>query len=255
MSNLNLEEYNLENWYNKLKNVDFLDIYNNKYSSVQNYKLIEISKDDIINFQKDNTFSEIIKQEIMSILELDSNYFFRLNTRSPKDVLEYNTDIEIFDDDCREVKLNKKIKQLEILKITNYQDVIYLINKSKRLQEDIQDFVDNKFNKLYLVFSKWNQILGNYVEYRCCIVNSKPTAICLFKPEYYSRYTNIPVEIILIYLYQLIKKINLDNFVADVYIKNNRAYLIEINPLCEDTNLFNLDYEDVINSDNLIVTL
>ena len=53
----------------------------------------------------------------------------------------------------------------------------------------------------------------------------------------------------------MIKKINLENFIADVYIKDNKTYLIEINPLCPDTDLFNLDYDDVINSDNLIVTL
>ena len=73
--------------------------------------------------------------------------------------------------------------------------------------------------------------IGNYVEYRCCIVNKKPTSIRLFKPEYYSWYTIAPVEIILIFLYQIIKKLDYENYVVDVYVKDNQCYLIEINPL------------------------
>jgi len=248
-----MDKYNLENWYNNLKDYDFYDIYNNKYKAIQTYNLIELTKDDIIYFNKYKILTYTIQNNINNILREDC--FFRLNTRSPKDILEVNTDIEIFDEDSRQIKLNKKIKQLEILKVNNYNQVLYLINNSKRLKEDIQDFLDNKFNKLFLIFSKWNPILGKYTEYRTSVVNNKPTSISLFKPEYYSRYTIIPVEIILVFLYQLIKKINLENFIADVYIKDNKTYLIEINPLCPDTDLFNLDYDDVINSDNLIVTL
>lgn len=248
-----METYNLENWYNILKDTNFYDIYNNIYYPIQEYKLIKINKEEILYFYKNKEFTNNIKRAIENILIEDC--FFRLNTRSPKDILEFNTHIEIFEEDSRQIKLNKKIKQLEILKVNNYYQVLYLIEKSKRLKEDIQDFLDDKYNKLYLVFSKWNPILGNYTEFRCCIVNNKPVGICLFKPEYYSRYTVIPVEIILIFLYQLIKKIKLDNFIVDVYIKENKTYLIEINPLCPESDLFNLDYDVVINSDNLIVTL
>lgn len=248
-----MDNYNLEHWYNLLKDCEFYDVYYNNYKPIQTYNLIEITKDDISFFQKNKIFTENIKKNIDELLIEDC--FFRLNTRSPKDVLEFNTDIEIFEDDHREIKLNKKIKQLEILKVNDYNQIIYLINNSKRLKEDIDDFMNNKFSKLFLVFSKWNPILGYYTEYRTTVVNNKPTSICLFKPEYYSRYTIIPVEIILIFLYQLIKKINLEQFIADVYVKNNQVFLIEINPLSIESDLFNLDYEDVINSDNLIVTL
>jgi len=258
---MDINDYNLDKWFYKLQD-DFVDIYQEKYKAIQDYTLLEISKDNINYFIDNREFKDIYRLQITELITslknkyLDSYLFFRLNTRSPKDILENKPELEILDSDDRKIKINKKIKQLEILKISNYEDIIYLLNNSKRVKEDIELFINsNTSNKLYLVFTKWKQILGNYIEYRCCIVNKKPISISLFKPEYYSSFTIIPVEIILLFLYQIVKKLDYNDYVIDVYVKNNKCYIIEINPLCEETDLFSLDYYDIINSDNLIVTL
>lgn len=258
---MDINNYNLDKWYNKLED-DFVDLYQDNYKAIQDYYLIEIDKNNINYFNNHKTFDEELKNKIIKLINdlkekyFNSYLFFRLNTRSPKDVLEYKDNLEIIESDNRKIKIDKKIKQLEVLKISNYEDIIKLLITSNRTKEDMFDFINkNIYNKLFLVFTKWNQILGNYTEYRCCIINKKPISISLFKPEYYSSSTIIPVEIILIFLYQVIKRLDYNNFVIDVYIKNNRCYIIEINPLCEDTDLFTLEYNDIISSDNLIVTL
>lgn len=258
---MDINNYNLDKWYNKLED-DFVDLYQDNYKAIQDYYLIEIDKNNINYFNNHKTFDEELKNKIIKLINdlkekyFNSYLFFRLNTRSPKDVLEYKDNLEIIESDNRKIKIDKKIKQLEVLKISNYEDIIKLLITSNRTKEDMSDFINkNIYNKLFLVFTKWNQILGNYTEYRCCIINKKPISISLFKPEYYSSSTIIPVEIILIFLYQVIKRLDYNNFVIDVYIKNNRCYIIEINPLCEDTDLFTLEYNDIISSDNLIVTL
>ena len=256
------KDYNLDMWCNKLQD-EVIDIYEEKYKCIQDYSLLELNKEDIMYFLDNKTFNKNIKLKIINlILNLQNKYkenylFFRLNTRSPKDILEYNNNLEILDEDTHEIKITKKIEQLNVLKISNYQDIVNLLALSERTKNDMIDYINNSNEKdrLYLVFTKWNQILGNYIEYRCCIVNKKPTSISLFKPEYYSCYTIIPVEIILVFLYQIIKKLDYKNYVVDVYVKDNKCYLIEINPLTEETDLFTLEYDTVINSDNLIVTL
>ena len=253
--------FSLDKWIPYLQD-DFTDIYQEKYKAIQDYTLIELDKSDVSYLLDNKTFSKNLKLKIINtILNLQNKYqdkylFFRLNTRSPKDILESNSNIEILDDDTRQIKITKKIEQLNVLKISNYQDIVTTLNASSRTNTDMTEYLSsNSEDKLYLVFTKWNQILGNYTEYRCCIVDKKPIGICLFKPEYYSLYTTVPVEIILVFLYQVIKKVPYDTYVVDVYVKNNQCYLIEINPLTKETDLFSLDYDDVINSDSLIVTL
>jgi hypothetical protein len=101
-------------------------------------------------------------------------YFFKLSNRSPKDILEYDTIYEIDDDDHRTIKLQKKIKQLEVLKVIKISQIEYLLNNSRRTKEDIYAFAKyNGKTKLYLVFQEWKPNLGISVEYRCYVNKSK----------------------------------------------------------------------------------
>ena len=164
-------------WCNKLQD-NIIDIYQEKYKCIQDYSLLELNKEDIIYFLEHKTFDKNIKLKIINlIINLQNKYqdnylFFKLNTRSPKDVLEFNNDLEILDKDTHKIKITKKIKQLNVLKISNYQDIVTLLNTSKRTKTDMTDYINNSNEKdrLYLVFTKWNQILGNYVEDRKSVV-------------------------------------------------------------------------------------
>jgi hypothetical protein len=169
--------------------------------------------------------------------------------------------LEILDDDHRTIKTEKKIKQLEILKIKNINDINYLLNNSNRCIEDILEYNKDITKKLYLVFQDWRQNLGKSTEYRCFINNNKLIGICLYKPEYYSSRSIIPVEIIQHFINQLIhlfNQINLKKYIIDCFIYNNdplKIYFIEINPFNDYVDTFSFDYDIINNTEYLFITL
>jgi len=57
---------------------------------------------------------------------------------------------------------------------------------------------------------------------------------------------------------KLFQKINLDRYVLDCFIFNdipNKVYFIEINPFLDFIDTFSFDYDDINNTDNLLITL
>ena len=253
--------YNVDKWFEIVNNVKFKDISNKSYKICNEYKLIKLEFDDIKYFMKNKKF----KNDIINLINLNINKdgsFFKLSSRSPKDILEKNTQYEIFDEDHRTIKTEKKIKQLEILKVYNSDDVLNLLNKSKRTKEDMQLYLDYKNcnEHLYLVFQEWKQCLGNGKEFRCIIRDYELIGICLFKPEYYSTRTTIPIDLIKKFINQMIKqikKINMSKCVCDIFIPFDelRVYFIEFNPFDENTDTFSLDYDELNKTKTLLVTL
>jgi hypothetical protein len=201
-----------------------------------------------------------MENKINKLFEIKSEYFFKLSNRSPKDILE-SGDLEILDDDHRTIKTEKKIKQLNILKVTNCDNINYLLNNSKRSIEDIEEYNKDYTKKLYFIFAEWRPNLGKSIEYRCFINNNELVGICLYKPEYYSSRSIIPVEIIQHFCNQMINLfmcINLDRYVLDCFIYNHeptKVYFIELNPFEEYVDTFSFDYNIINNTKNLLVTL
>ena len=131
-----------------------------------------------------------------------------------------------------------------------------MINKSKRVKEDFKLFVkQNKIANLYLVLQDWRPSTG--VEYRTFIRNKKLVAVCLYKPEFYSSRTIIPIELItnFINLFLNIPFFNYDNLILDIYIDNERVYFIEINPYEEYVDTFSFTWEEINNTTKLIIRL
>ena len=130
-----------------------------------------------------------------------------------------------------------------------------------RCMEDILEFSKDITKKLYLVFQDWRPNLGKSTEYRCFINNNKLTGICLYKPEYYSSRSIVPVEIIKHFVEQIIQQFSLKNYeryVLDCFIYNDdpeKVYFIELNPFEEYVNSFSFDYDIINNTDTLLVTL
>ena len=224
-------EYSVDKWYHLIENWKAYSLNNEEYFPSTKYTLIPYSKE--INLKH----------------LFPGEYFFKLSTRSPKDILEKK--IKIKERDHRTIKLEKKIQQLEILKVKSEDDVYYLLKHSKRIKEDMESTTE----QLYLVFQPWRPSLGTAVEYRCFINNSKLVGICLYKPEFYSTLSYIPVEMISFFVTQLLSRISYERFVVDVYCKDDRVYFIEINPFDEDTDTFSFNYEEITNAKHLIVKL
>jgi hypothetical protein len=255
------EYFTVDKWHNLFDNHLIKDIHNNPYKCYRDFILVEFSKLEIMYFLENKSFSIKMIEKLKSILD-GKDYFFKLSNRSPKDILEFNSIYEIDDDDHRTVKLQKKLKQLEVLKVNNINQIEYLLNNSTRTKEDIIAF--SKYNgktQLYLVFQDWKPNLGISVEYRCYVNKSKLVGISLFKPEYYSTRTVMPVEIIQHFTNQIIPifdKINLNRYILDLFIYYDKPYevqFMEINPFISESHTFSFEWDDINNSDTLLVTL
>ena len=261
-------QYNIDSFYAfttdkycyLFDNFQVSTIIGEKYKCNLDYNLIEFSQLDRIYFLRNKKLSQHISNKINKLFELRNEYFFKLSNRSPKDILERG-ELEILDDDHRTIKTIKKIKQLNILKVKNIDDINFLLNNSKRCNEDIEVFSKNLEKKLYLVFQEWRPNLGLSTEYRCFINNNKLVGICLFKPEYYSTRAIIPVEIIKNYIDQMINiftKINISRYALDCFIYHNdplKVYFIELNPFNNQLDTFSFDYDIIDKSTSLIITL
>ncbi len=255
------EDYTVDKWHNIFNDVVIRDIHNNIYKCYRDFILVEFSKLEILYFLRNKNFPISLIEKLEPILD-GREYFFKLSNRSPKDILEFNSIYEIDDDDHRTIKLQKKLKQLEVLKVFKVNQIEYLLNNSRRTKEDMIAF--SKYNgktKLYLVFQEWKPNLGISVEYRCYVNKSKLVGISLFKPEYYSTRTVMPVEIIQHFTNQIIPifdKINLNRYILDLYIYYDKPFevqFMEINPFISEAHTFSFEWEDINNTDTLLVTL
>ena len=99
--------------------------------------------------------------------------------------------------------------------------------------------------------------MGISTEYRCFINNKKCVGVCLYKPEYYSTLSYVPIEIITYFLDQLLIIIPFERFVVDIFIipGDNKVHFIEINPFDETTDTFSFDYEEINKATHLLVKL
>ena len=181
--------YTIDKYYKLFDNFLIKSINGDTYKTNKDYILIEFTPLERMYFKKNKSFSKKLKSECNKLFILNSTlseYFFKLSNRSPKDILENDYNLEILDEDHRTIKTEKKIIQLEILKIKSISDIEYLLLNSKRCQEDIEDYNQDFTKRLYLVFQEWKPNLGKSIEFRLYINKSKLIGINLFKQEYYS---------------------------------------------------------------------
>jgi hypothetical protein len=163
------------------------------------------------------------------------------------------------------------MKQISVLKVTSYDDVMNLLKKSYRTKDDMKLYLQkyeenikinqiNQINNLFLVFEEWKDILGHGKEFRCFIRNYELIGVCLFRGEYYSSRTTVPILIIAHFIKQMmlkLKLIDMSRCVVDIFIpnKSNKVYFIEINPYDRQTATFNFDYDELEETDDLLITL
>ena len=255
------DKYTIDKYYDLFNNFFVSTLSGDKYKCNQELIFIEFTPLERIYFKLNKKISKYMENKIDELFKIKLEYFFKLSNRSPKDILEYGGELEITDDDHRTVKTEKKIKQLDILKVKSCSNINYLLNNSNRAREDIEEYDKDYSKKLYFVFAEWKPNLGKSVEYRCFIKNKKLVGICLYKPEYYSSRSIVPVEIIKHFIKQIIQQFSLKNYeryVLDCFIYNDeheKVYFIELNPFEDYIDPFSFDYDIINNTDTLFVTL
>jgi hypothetical protein len=236
--------YTVDKWCKKMEQFKI-----NNYYPATKYNLIKITISDVKFLYKNNKFPDIIENEINELLKINK-YFFRVSQRSPKDA--YKKEYKAKKKDSPERKLElEKLRKSKLL-VHNICEIYDLIKKSKRVSEDFKLFIKQKnIQELYLVFQEWRESDG--VEYRCFIRDHKLIGICIYKPEFYSSETIIPVGLIQEFTNELIKFIDYDNMILDIYGSNNKVYFIEINPFEEYVDPFKFSWKMLKETKNLIV--
>ena len=168
MSTYNIDsfyKYTIDKYYDIFDNLFITTLDGEKYKCNNDYILIEFTPLERIYYKSHRKLSKYMINKINKLFNKNSEYFFKLSNRSPKDILETGK-LEILDEDHRTIKTEKKIKQLDILKIKNCDDINYLLNNSNRCKEDIEEYDKDYTKKLYFVFAKWKPNLGKSIEYR-----------------------------------------------------------------------------------------
>lgn len=246
--------YTVDKWCQYVEQFTITD-NNGIYNPCTMYKLIKITINDVKYYKKNKKFSNNIETEINNILQ-NNSYFFRISQRSPKDAYmkEYKP---------KKIYHYSKLLELEKLRkekllVNSINQIYTLINKSKRVKEDFILFMkQNIIDSLYLIFQDWRP--SNGIEYRTFIRNKKLIAICLYKPEFYSSKTCIPVELITefvnLFLNITFIKETYNNLILDIFIENNRVYFIEINPYESYVDPFSFTWNEINNTEKLIIKI
>ena len=83
--------YNLDKWIHIIDNIEFSDINGEEYKIAQSYELIKLEHEDIKYFIENKEFNnqELINK-IKNLFNIKPEYFFKLSSRSPKDILEFD---------------------------------------------------------------------------------------------------------------------------------------------------------------------
>jgi len=255
------DKYTIDKYYDLFNNFFVKTIKGDRYKCNQELIFIEFTPLERLYFKFNKKISKYMENKINKLFEVRSEYFFKLSNRSPKDVLWSGGELEIKDEDHRTVKTEKKIKQLNVLKIQRCSDINYLLNNSGRAKEDIEEYDKDYSKKLYFVFAEWKPNLGKSVEYRLFVNNKKLVGICLYISEYYSTRSIIPVEIIKHFCDQMIELFSVkdyERYVLDCFIYNDdpeKVYFIELNPFEEYINSFSFDFDVINKTETLLVTL
>lgn len=190
-------------------------------------------------------------------LKADSNLrtsakFFRLSTRSPKDVWSkldqtLGRDAE---DDIHDVTF-KLQSQIQLCRVSNFNDVLRLIACSDRLQEDIDLHIEkaNIDHRLSIVLIDWRD-LDPTKEVRIFIKERKVIAYCPYLPDQCSeptkrRLTEAKMQIDM-FCAEVCKRLPkaYQSFVLDVSFVNGRFEMIELNPFDDTTDpiIFNWNW-------------
>lgn len=246
--------HTVDKWCGLVDGWECLDIDNIKYKPATSFKLVRFDISDCVYILNTRLLPPSLESKIVQVL--DSNkYFFRVSQRSPKDA--YAQEYQAQPTDKASHKLLMEIKKKEKLLIWTPSQVLDLIFRSKRVMEDLEQFINqDKILELYFVFEPWRPSQG--VEYRLFVYRSKLVGICVYKPEFYTSKLTVPVGLLIHWFGQFEKQYSqTQTYTVDVYVDNldSRVYFIEINPFNTQVDTFAFTYKQLITTKYLLVKI
>lgn len=241
--------FNFENWYPRL-----LQIQNeSKFKFLQDSILCKFEEDElkfILSLSEksnqgrylNNVMHEIIEfssklkskyeEQLKQLMNRDSTFFFKLNTRSPKDSYYYKENL-LFSS----ISSQKKLNQCEA---RTFVDVISALVGSERTTLDIKSYLDWKTKdrpSMYLIIQKWIRFPSKY-EFRTFVFEKKLTAlnpICFktFEQEYLDKDFQTQLIDSILKLHHSIKnELPWNNYIMDIIydINTKESIICEFNP-------------------------
>ena len=246
--------YTVDKWYKLVSKWIAFDIDGHEYYPATQYKLIVFDISDAIHILTTKTFPVNIETQINKILQIQS-YFFRISQRSPKDA--YANEFIASETDSYKHKLFLEIKRKQMLLVSSISNILDLIFRSKRVMEDLEQFVNqNIIKELHLVFQPWRASTG--IEYRLFVYRTKLVGICIYKPEFYTSKLTIPVGLITHWFGQFEKIYQqTSTYTVDIFVDNltSRVHFIEINPFNNQVDTFAFTYKQLIRTKFLLVKI
>ena len=278
-----VNSFNLDIWYEPLKDIQLVDCKNNNYSIMPEAKLIELNHSQIERIAKlhqqscygkylgpiMNEIREIAKElepmfnNLPTGLKKGDKFFWKLTTRSAKDSWFYKEQ-NLF---ASLIKNSSSTKApLRKCEASSALDVVSAMVGSSRVSSDCESYLAWKVNNenrnpLKIVIQHW-QDFPEEMEFRCFVFNGKVTAVNQLCWSTYIDYLeqdkqfqeNILKSIRV--LHDSIKgKLPWNNYILDVLYDKERdiSQICEFNPFgpysCTGSQLFNweLDYKIIFN--------
>ncbi len=135
-------EYNVDAWYSQVENWIF-----NGYYPATKYNIISLTDREIVSIRKNlHKFQHDLKKKVNKVLT--EPMFFRLSTRSPKDAyIKLAPHLEILDTDNQLQKEMKLKIQLSLLKVSDFDEILVLMQNSQRVIEDLDFHIADETTK------------------------------------------------------------------------------------------------------------
>eukprot|EP01080_Neovahlkampfia_damariscottae_P008476 gene8476-298_t len=246
------ESFTINSWYEKLKENTFLSI--EMKLSFKNAKNIIKHHNSYIN-----SGYKIIEKFEEDFEDLLNGIFIKLNTRSPKDVPQFEVESEksqkIIDEELNKRKALMKDGKLDLnaishaiiiatnkmMKVETGKDALELLIKSNRVFQDLSKSISfgEDFYQSKLILREWVDEVVNHpeMEFRCFVHEKQLNAITqyfhdTFFEELFEKDVQKTTQKRLVdFFHSKIEKfISQSSYVIDFFIGKEKIYLIEINP-------------------------
>lgn len=234
--------FNIDLWYPLASNIP----------SLPKTRFIPLTKTDAICLLKGRGFKKLL-QPVKKRVDDELNggcRFFKLSTRSGKDAYEVlDPSLDIKEDDSSEELARKIQAQIEILKVSSFEDVYRIIRASKRLKEDLTNYIDYATDdqSMSIVLQEWKPCKGT--EYRCFIKGKRLIAFCLYHgcQESLDDDDGLRKEIEE-FIQNIQPYIQFEDYVLDIDLESRqRIRFIELNPFNDETDPCIFTWEELRN--------
>jgi len=242
-------KYNLEQWYSLLEKFSpsepltaktiFLELNDDELNIISALSKGNLAKNLGMDYKltpAEYSAKSSLTNKIKAFMPPDRTFFCRFSTRSPKDGVSVSAEDKALDITSR---LKKK---LQLLSVTNADQVINLITHSQRVFSDIRFYFQYRVagsssGKLYLILRDFIPDLPVDHEFRCYVYNRKLTAIsqyqcyCVFPSLMDEKHVLQCRSSIVNYIEKIKHIFPMDSFVIDIVVlPDYTCQVIELNP-------------------------